>query len=544
MMDLWYKNAIVYCLDVETFMDGNGDGVGDFAGLTHRLDHIAALGATCVWLLPFYASPNRDNGYDVTDYYAIHPRLGTLGDFVEFTHLAKDRGLRVIADLPVNHTSTDHPWFQDSRRDPASRYRDWYYWTERRPENHDEGMVFPGVQKTTWTHDPVAGAYYFHRFYPHEADLKTENPAVREEIQRIMGFWLQLGVSGFRIDAAPFLIEEVGVDGPGPLRFEFLEEFRHFLSWRKGDAVMLAEANVTPDAARDFFGDGDRMHMMFNFHVNQRLFLALATERAAPIATALGDLPPLDVRSQWANFLRNHDELDLGRLPDDEEALVKDRFAPEPGMRLYERGIRRRLAPMLDGNARRLKLANSLMLTLPGTPVIWAGDEIGMGDDLSQDERNSVRTPMQWSDGRNGGFSAADPDRVVRPVIATGPFAHDRVNVAAQQRDPDSLLNWFERACRARRDCPELGWGDWRLLETGDPAVLAHAARWRDNRIVIVHNLSGEAREVTIPDLAGPDDHVLEVFCDGRRGADPEPGKPLSLEPYGFRWLRTAGTRR
>ncbi len=543
MMDLWYKNAIVYCLDVETFMDGNGDGVGDFAGLTHRLDHIAALGATCVWLLPFYESPNRDNGYDVSNYYAVHPKLGTLGDFVEFTHLAHDRGLRIIADLPVNHTSIDHPWFQQARRDPKSRYRDWYYWTEDRPANHDEGMVFPGVQKTTWTRDEAAGAYYFHRFYPHEADLKTENPEVREEIQRIMGFWLQLGVSGFRIDAAPFLIEEVGPDGPGPKHYEYLEEFRNFLSWRRGDAVMLAEANVTPDEACAFFGDGDRMHLMFNFPVNQRLFLALATGKAGPIGAALSALPGTDVRSQWANFLRNHDELDLGRLPDEEERLVYERFAPDPAMRLYDRGIRRRLAPMLEGDPSRLKLANSLLLTLPGTPVIWAGDEIGMGDDLSLTERDSVRTPMQWSNGKNGGFSAAPADKVVRPVIDSGPFGFERVNVAAQQRDPDSLLNWLERACRARRDCPELGWGDWRLLDTGDPAVLAHEACWRGNRMVVVHNLSDRPREVTIADLAGPDDHVMEVFCDGRRGDDPDPSRPLRLEAHGFRWLRTAGTR-
>ncbi|MGE0225429.1 MAG: alpha-amylase family glycosyl hydrolase, partial [Acetobacteraceae bacterium] len=341
MIDLWYKNAVVYCLDVETFMDSNGDGVGDFRGLADRLDHIEALGATCLWLLPFHPTPNRDNGYDVTDYYGVDPRFGTLGDFVEFTRAAKERGLRIIVDLVANHTSIDHPWFQEARRDPHGQRRGWYVWSQEKPENAQEGMVFPGVQQSTWTFDEVAGAWYMHRFFKHQPDLNIANPAVREEIQRIMGFWLQLGATGFRLDAVPFMIEYRGVKPPEgrPDPHTYLVELRDFLDWREAESVLLAEANIPTDAIDEYFGSGDRIHMIFNFLLNQHLFLALARRDAEPVMRVMRSTPALPLIGQWATFLRNHDELDLGRLSADERKEVFEAFAPDESMRIFGRGI-------------------------------------------------------------------------------------------------------------------------------------------------------------------------------------------------------------
>ncbi|HET9225160.1 MAG TPA: alpha-amylase family protein, partial [Thermoanaerobaculia bacterium] len=416
MIDLWYKDAVIYSLDVETFQDSNGDGIGDFRGLTERLDYLGSLGVTCLWLLPIHPTPNLDNGYDVQDYYAVDPRLGTLGDFVEFMHQARERGIRVMLDLVVNHTSTRHPWFQSARRDKSSPYRNFYVWSDTLPDNAREGMVFPGYQDSVWTWDEEAKAYYFHRFYAHQPDLDISNPDVREEICRIMGFWLELGVSGFRLDAAPFLIEMKGAGAVGEDQYAYLREFRDFLSWRRGDAILLAEANVEREKMAQYFGEGVRLHMLFGFLVNQHYFLALARQQAEPLIRGLKMPPPLPPTGQWANFVRNHDELDLGRLTPEEREEIARQFAPDPGMWLYERGIRRRLPPMLDGDRRRIELAYSLMFSLPGTPVLRYGEEIGMGDDLSLPERESVRTPMQWSREPNGGFSTAS--RLPKSAVA------------------------------------------------------------------------------------------------------------------------------
>ncbi len=463
--DLWYKNAVVYCLSVETFMDANGDGIGDFQGLQRRLDYLSGLGVSAIWLMPFQTSPGRDDGYDVSDYYNVDPRYGTLGDFVEFTHAAKQRGIRVLIDIVVNHTSNEHPWFQDARRDPKSRYRDWYVWSDKKPANADEGMVFPGVQKTTWTYDEKAKQYYFHRFYDFQPDLNTSNPHVQAEILKIMGFWIQLGVSGFRMDAVPFVIAEKGAEVKKPKeQFDMLRTFREFLQWRLGDSIILAEANVVPKENLTYFGDdGDRMQMMFNFHVNQALFYALASADSRPLAKAIRDTYERPATAQWGLFLRNHDELDLGRLTEKQRQKVFSEFGPEKDMQLYDRGIRRRLAPMLQGDRRRLELAYSLMFSLPGTPVLRYGDEIGMGDDLSLPERNCARTPMQWSTEPQGGFTKND--KPVLPVISGGPFGFEHLNVADQRRDPNSMLNWTERLIRMRKEAPEIGWGNvcrWR----------------------------------------------------------------------------------
>src|SRR3984957_16308274 len=468
--DLWYKNAVIYCLSVDTYLDANGDGIGDFAGLMRRLDYLHGLGVTAVWLMPFQSSPGRDGGYDISDYYQVNPRYGTLGDFVEFTHGAKQRGIRIIIDLVVNHTSDRHPWFQSARSDPESPYRDWYVWSKKRPRDANKGMVFPGVQKSTWTRDPVARAWYFHRFYEFQPDLNTSNPQVQAEILKIMGFWIQLGVSGFRMDAVPFVIATKGPQVRKPVeQYDMLRVMREFLQWREGDAIILAEANVLPDTDMQYFGrDGDRMHMMFNFQVNQNLFYALASNDSRPLRQSLKSTKPRPETAQWGMFLRNHDELDLGRLTERQRQSVFTAFGPEPGMQLYGRGIRRRLAPMLGGDRRRIEMAYSLMFTLPGTPVLRYGDEIGMGDDLSLPERNCARTPMQWSDEPYGGFTKSD--RPIMPVISGGPYGYEHVNAAIQRRHPDSPLNWTERIIRMRKEVPEIGWGDFTVLPVGDPA--------------------------------------------------------------------------
>ena len=493
--DLWYKNAVIYALNVDSFMDGNGDGCGDFEGLTRRLAYLEALGIDAIWIGPFQTSPNRDNGYDIADFYSVDKRFGSNGDFVEFMNHAKSRGIRVLIDLVVNHTSDQHDWFKQSRRDDDSPRRDWYVWSKQRPKNWKQGMVFPGVQKTTWTRDSEAGAYYYHRFYEFQPDLNMDNPDVRTEVRRIMGFWLELGVSGFRVDAVPFVIEgspNAGGRKP-PLHFEYLAQMRSFLEWRTAGAIMLGEANVLPPEHRKYFGvHGDGIHMMFNFYVNQHLFYALASEDVRPLGAALRGTKDLPPSAQWVHFLRNHDELDLGRLTKEQRQLVFQKFGPEPEMQLYDRGIRRRLAPML-GERAQLELAYSAMVALPGTPVIRYGDEIAMGDDLRLKERDCARTPMQWTNERHGGFTTAD--KPVRPVIADGPYGYDQVNVEKQRRDPNSLLNWTAGMIRARKECPEIGWGTWKLVATRSPSVLAIYYEWRGNAVLILHNFSSQPRE-------------------------------------------------
>lgn len=544
MVDLWYKNAVIYSLDVETFVDSNGDGIGDFAGLTHRLDHISGLGANCIWLMPFFPSPNRDDGYDVLDYYDVDRRLGTPGDFVDFTREARERGIRIITDLVVNHTSIDHPWFQEARRDPDSRYRSFYLWADEPPEKTVDGVVFPGYQESTWTYDDVAGQYYFHRFYAHQPDLNIANPAVQEEIEKIMGFWIELGVSGFRIDAAPFLIElpqENTREKDGD-RYRYLSDMRSFLQWRRGDSIMLAEANVPPEDILEYFGDGHRMHMIFAFLINQYTFLSLARGTAEPLRQVFEVLPEIPDAGQWAMFLRNHDELDLGRLTDEEREEVFDQFAPEEDMRLYERGIRRRLAPMLNGDQRRLKLVHALLFSLPGTPVLYYGDEIGMGEDLGLSERHAVRTAMQWSDEENAGFSTVPPDELIRPVIKEGPFGYEKVNVASQDQDPESIMNTVEKIIRTRRGTPEIGWGDYMMLETGAPEVLAHLCQWRGNTVVAFHNFCDEPREVNV-DLGDDGSGQWIDILEDRKYDDVLDGH-VWIGEYGYRWLRLEGTRR
>jgi len=541
--DLWYKNAVIYCLSVASYMDVDGDGVGDFQGLMRRLDYLHGLGVTAVWLMPFQSSPCRDDGYDVSDYYNVDSRYGTLGDFVEFAHAAKQRGIRVIIDLVVNHTSDQHPWFKEARKDPTSKYRDWYIWSKKKPRNSDKGMVFPGVQKSTWSYDQTARAWYFHRFYDFQPDLNTSNPHVLAEILKIMGFWIQQGVSGFRMDAVPFIISTKGPSVKKPVeQYDILRFLREFLQWRQGDAIILAEANVLPEADLEYFGRaGDRMHMMFNFQVNQNLFYALATSDAEPLVKALKASRGRPATAQWGIFLRNHDELDLGRLTKEQRRVVFEAFAPEPGMQLYNRGIRRRLAPMLEGDRRRIELAYSLMFTLPGTPVVHYGDELGMGDDLLLPERKSVRTPMQWSTEPNGGFSKSE--KPILPVISGGPFGYEHVNAAQQHRDPNSLLNWTERIIKMRKEVPEVGWGDFEIIQTHDRSILAIRYDWRNNSVLFVHNLGSKPREVSISAaVAGAAGQLLvNLLSEDHSHADARGKHCLLMEAYGYRWYRIGG---
>jgi maltose alpha-D-glucosyltransferase/alpha-amylase len=544
--DLWYKNSVIYCLSVGSYMDANGDGIGDFKGLMRRLDYLHGLGVTAIWLMPFQTSPHRDAGYDVSDYYGVDPRYGTLGDFVEFTHGAQQRGIRVLIDLVVNHTSDQHPWFKDARKDPHSKYRDWYVWSKKKPAHADRGMVFPGVQKSTWSYDRDAKAWYFHRFYDFQPDLNTSNPAVVAEILKIMGFWIQLGVSGFRMDAVPFIIATKGPKVVKPEeQYDMLRLFREFLQWRQGDCIVLAEANVLPETDLEYFGrDGDRMHMMFNFQVNQNLFYALASADTRPLIKAMKATKRRPATAQWGQFLRNHDELDLGRLTEKQRQKVFTEFGADPGMQLYERGIRRRLAPMFDGDRRRLELAYSLLFTLPGTPVIRYGDELGMGDDLKLPERDCARTAMQWSNEPFGGFTKSDKPQIA--VISGGPYGFEHVNAAIQRRHPDSLLNWTERIIRMRKEVPEVGWGDFTVIPVGDPSVLVMRYDWRNNWVLFVHNLDAKPHEVAFSvglekEHAEHGKLLVNLLAEDHSRADESGKHRLVIEAYGYRWFRVGG---
>ncbi|MBM9469425.1 alpha-amylase family protein [Nakamurella leprariae] len=545
--DVWWKNAVVYCLDVETFFDSDADGIGDLAGLSERLDHLVDLGVDVVWLMPFYPTANVDDGYDITDYYSVDPRLGTLGDFAEFLRTAHEKGLRVIADLVVNHTSSEHPWFREARSSRDSPRRDWYVWRDEPGPEQPGDVVFPDRENSIWTLDKKSGQYYQHRFYRSQPDLNVANPRVRDEIARIMGFWMALGLSGFRVDAVPFLIETQSADGsPGtsealPDPHDYLRDLRAFLNRRHGGAVLLGEVNLSHQDARAFFGDedGDEITMLFDFPTMQAMYLALARSDAGPLRTALSGRPPTPDDSQWAVFARNHDELTLDKLSLAERQQVFDAFGPDESMQLYGRGLRRRLPSMLEGDQDRIRLTYSLTLSLPGTPTLFYGEEIGMAEQLSLDGRMAVRTPMQWAPGELGGFSAVDdPDRLCRP-FPDPPFAPDQVNVMAQRHDPESLLSWMRRRIRTYRECPELGWGTATVLDHPLATVFAHRCDWEGGTVLLVHNLAEEPVTValTLPDRVGSE--LVDLFDPQRREPVGEDGSVgIDLGRYGGRWFR------
>jgi trehalose synthase len=533
--DLWWKNAVIYCLDVETFFDLDGDGCGDLAGLTERVDYLGGLGVSCVWLMPFYKSPNRDDGYDIVDFYAVDPRMGTLGDLVEFVRTARDRGIRVIADFVMNHTSDQHPWFQSARESRESPYRDFYVWRDEKPDEKPGDVVFPDKENSNWAWDKKARQWYLHRFYSHQPDLNMANPRVRDEVAQVMAFWLEQGLSGFRVDAVPFMIEPTGLPkGAVTDPHQLLRDLRAHLNRRDGGAVLMGEVNLAAKDQRAFIGDedGDELHMLLDFLGNQALYLSLARGEAEPLAATLREFPELPPTASLGRFVRNHDELTLDKLTDDERQEVFDAFGPDPDLQLYGRGLRRRVPTMLDGNQRAIRMVYSLAFSLPGTPVIFYGEEIGMGENLEINGRLSVRGPMQWSADRHGGFSTTEDAKALHRPVAEGAFGPEHVNVAAQRRDADSLLNWFERLIRRRRECPEIGFGKLTVLETGARSVLAHRCDWEGSTIVAVHELGGEAVEVELPVDDG--DELVDLFD----GGDYELPATLRLDPHAARWFR------
>jgi maltose alpha-D-glucosyltransferase/alpha-amylase len=545
MSERWYQQAVIYCLEIASYQDSNGDGIGDLRGLISRLDYLSRLGVSCLWLSPIHPSPWKDDGYDVSDYYGVDPRLGSLGDFAELTRQAKERGIRIVLDLVVNHTSDEHPWFVSARSDPASPFRNWYVWSEEEPPNRRQGTVFPGEQSETWSFDEKAGAWYFHRFYDFQPDLNFTNPDVRAEVTKIMGFWLQLGASGFRIDAAPFILEQVtpGVDA-GPQDFAILDSWRQETQWQLGDSILLCEANVPPSDVSRFVGsrtDGpsDRALMLFDFLLNPRAWLALARTDAEPLIEALTTAVRLPQGGQWATFLRNHDELDLSRLTDEQRQDVFRAFAPRQDMRLYGRGIRRRLAPMLKGDRRRIELAYALQFALPGTPVVRYGEEIGMGEDLRLDGRDAIRTPMLWDGGPNAGFSTAPPDKLLRPITMSGRYGAGRVNVRAQQQDPNSLLRWFENLIHTLRTAPEIGTGECSVVDVPLPRpVLAHRFDAPSGSILLLHNLADTNVTIDIGSLPGTTLAPYDLLVDGPYDAPTAKLTDLALHGFGYRWIR------
>lgn len=539
--DVWWKNAIFYCLDVETFQDGNGDGVGDFAGLAQRLDYLAGLGVTCIWLMPFYPSPNHDDGYDVTDYYGVDPELGTLGDFVEFLRTARDRGIRVIADLVVNHTSQEHPWFQAARADRNSPYRDWYVWRDEKPEGGPQKVMFPDEEDSNWHYDEQAGQYYLHNFYRHQPDLNIANPRVRAEIRRIIGFWLELGVSGFRVDAVPFLLESETIAHELEIEpHDWLRHLRGFLGRRRGDAMLLGEVNLKYEEARRYFGNGgDELHMCLDFNMNQALALALARRDAGTLVHALRAMPSLPADDAWAQFARNHDEWTLDKLTDAERQEVFSAFGPDEDMQIFGRGLRRRIPTMLEGDARRIRMVYSLVFSLPGAPVLFYGEEIGMAENLEIPGRLSVRAPMQWSDSLNGGFSTANPDKLRRKMVTQERWAPPAVNVMDQQHDPESMLSFMERLIRRRRETPEIVFGDWQFIPVRDAEVLGLRYDWGKRTVLLLHNLSDKSCQPTCAfDDAEDWEDLIDMFGEGPCRIEKGGKFSIDLKPYDARWLR------
>jgi maltose alpha-D-glucosyltransferase/alpha-amylase len=537
----WYKDAVFYEAFVRAFADSNGDGIGDLAGLASRLDYLQDLGVDCIWLLPIYPSPLRDDGYDVSDYCAIHPDYGTVHDFRHLVDQAHRRGLRVIADLIPNHTSDQHPWFRASR-DPAHpehhRYRDWYVWSATDQRYQEARIIFLDYETANWTWDPVREAYFWHRFFHHQPDLNYDHPAVQEEMLNVVRFWLEQGIDGFRVDAVPYLYEREGTNCENlPETHAYLKRLRAFVDEVAPGTLLLSEANQWPEDVSPYLGDGDEFHMNFHFPLMPRIFLALARADRGPILEILERTPAIPDVCQWGTFLRCHDELTLEMVTTEERQFMWDFYAPEPRMRL-NLGIRRRLAPLLENDRARIELANSLLFTLPGSPVIYYGDEIGMGDDIWLEDRDGVRTPMQWSAAPNAGFSTADAADLYCPVINDEVYGYRRVNVEAQRAAPGSLLNRMREMIRIRKAHPALGRGTVRFLDPLQPGVLAYLRRYEGQTLLSVNNLSATPQSVSLDLAAWAGIRPLDLLSGEELPPIPSGALHLEMARYEYRWLR------
>jgi maltose alpha-D-glucosyltransferase/alpha-amylase len=535
---LWFKHAVFYEIHIRGFFDGNDDGSGDFRGLVEKLDYLQWLGIDCIWLLPMYASPLRDGGYDIADFFTIHPDYGTVDDFQAFVEAAHQRGMRVIADLVMNHTSIDHPWFQESRSSPDSPRRDWYVWSDTDERYPGVRIIFVDSESSNWTWDPVAGAYYWHRFFSHQPDLNYDNPEVQEAMLNVLRFWLDLGIDGFRLDAVPYLYERDGTNGENlPETHAYLKQVRAEIDARYPDRVLLAEANQWPEDVAAYFGDGDECHMAFHFPVMPRMFMALRREEAKPIIEILDRTPPIPDNTQWGLFLRNHDELTLEMVTDEERDYMYEEYAKDPRMKL-NLGIRRRLAPLLDNGRDEIELMHAILFSLPGAPVLYYGDEIGMGDNVYLGDRDGVRTPMQWTGDRNGGFSRGDFAQLYLPPLMDPVYGYQAVNVEAQLRTPTSVLRWLHRFIALRKEHPVFGLGSYEALRPENPRIFAHVRRYEEDVVLCVHNLARSAQAVEL-DLAAFEGYVPEEMLG--RSAFPRIGALpylLTLAPRGWFWFQ------
>jgi maltose alpha-D-glucosyltransferase/alpha-amylase len=533
---LWYKDAIFYEVHVRAFCDGDADGRGDLRGLISKLDYLKDLGVDCIWLLPIYPSPLKDDGYDISDYYNIAPAYGTVDDFRTLLDQAHTRGLHVIMDLVLNHTSDQHPWFQAARADRSSPYRDYYVWSDTNQKYSGARIIFLDTEKSNWTWDETAGQYFWHRFYSCQPDLNYDNPAVRAEMINVMRFWLKMGIDGFRADAVPYLFERESTNCENlPETHAYLKEIRRALDQEFPGRILLAEANQWPEDTRAYFGDGDEFHMGFHFPVMPRIYMALRQADRTPLVWILGRTPPIPDNCQWCTFLRNHDELTLEMVTEEERQWMWQEYAPEPRMRL-NLGIRRRLAPLLDDDRRKIELANSLLFTLPGSSILYYGDEIGMGDNIWLPDRNGLRTPMQWTSAVNAGFSSAAPKSLYLPVIDNSVYGPAHINVADERAHPDSLLNSLRHMIAVRKEHPAFGRGSFTWVECESLAVAAYLRQYQDERVLVVNNLSGKPQKVALKLPFGA--AQLEDLLGGQPLPAAEGGTLLlELKPYQYLWM-------
>ena len=535
---LWYKDAIIYQLHVRTFCDSNGDGIGDFPGLMQKLDYLQELGVNAIWLLPFFPSPLRDDGYDISDYTAVHPSYGVLEDFKTFLTAAHDRGMRIIIELVLNHTSDQHSWFQESRSSRDNAKRDWYVWRET--DDHYQGVriIFLDTERSNWAWDPLSKSYYWHRFFSHQPDLNYDNPAVFEAMWNVMKFWLEIGVDGFRLDAVPYLVEREGTSCENlPETHAIIRELRRRVDQEYPGKMLLAEANQWPSDVCSYFGDSNEFHMAFHFPLMPRMFMSVQLEDRKPIVEILEQTPQIPDSCQWCLFLRNHDELTLEMVTDIERDYMYDEYAKDKGMRL-NLGIRRRLSPMMDNDRWRIQLLNGMLMSMPGTPIIYYGDEIGMGDNVYLGDRNGVRTPMQWNGGWNAGFSGADPERLYSPLISNPVYGYQAINVESQRRSQHSLLSWTRRIIRVRKSSRVLSRGSIEFLKPSNHRVLAYVRQLGEEKILVVNNLSKSAQAVELDLRQYKGSIPIEMFGGNLFPRIGDLYYLLTLGPYQFFWFR------